>query len=312
MPSLGLGTWQSPPGAVEKAVDVAIDSGYRLIDTAFAYGNEAEIGAVLERKIAAGVVKRDEVFVTTKLWTPFHKRADVETCLRKSLAKLRLDYVDLYIIHLPCAMKKAADCDSFEFNENGRPVFDNVDLLETWQGMEDVFRMGLAKAIGLSNFNAAQVQRIYEHAVVKPHNLQVECHAYFPQRELHDLCRKLNISFTAYAPLGSPARKEAKTRIKFDWPDPGNLLEDPAVVAVASAHGKTPAQVLLRWLVQRGISVIPKSTTPERIHENFNIWDFHLSVAEMAGLSSLKIHQRLFMQDFVAGHPEDPLRDERH
>ena len=182
----------------------------------------------------------------------------------------------------------------FYFDANGQVVEEDVDHLETWKVMEKLYKSGKARAIGLSNFNEEQIQRICDHAEVSPHNLQVECHVLFPQNELYEFCKTKNITFTAYAPLGSPNRKIYLPDLH--WPE-GDVLHHPTVIEIAQRHNKTPAQVLLRQLIQRGISAIPKSVTPERILENINIFDFELDFDDITSLEGIGSHVRLFPID---------------
>jgi len=314
MPVFGLGTWLSQPGEVEAAVGVAIDAGYRLIDTAYVYGNETEIGNALQKAFKQGKLKRDQIFVTTKLYSAMHRPEHVRESLESSLKKLQLDYVDLFLMHIPCAFKRIPGTDRSEIGPNKIPVPDReIGILDTWKGMEAVCNAKLTRAIGLSNFNAEQVQRVFDHSTIKPANLQNECHLYFPQYEIHDLCKRLNISFTAYAPIGSPGRVVVgeQAPIKLTWPDHGVPMENPVVLELAKAHGKTPAHVLMRWLIQRGIAVIPKSVNAGRIIENAKVFDFKLTDEEMNKLKSVNINERFFLQDYVEGHPDDPFKDER-
>ncbi|VDD94926.1 unnamed protein product [Enterobius vermicularis] len=271
MPLVGLGTWLSEPDVVKNAVRHALDNGYRLIDTAELYKNEAEIGEALAEYLKDGKVKREEIFVTTKLWCTHFAPNEMEPALRESLKKLQLDYVDLYLAHMPGA-----------FN-----------------GMEELYKKGLTKAIGVSNFSAQQVERVVKAATVPVHNLQVECHLYFPQFELHETCKRHNISFTAYAPIGSPGRDKFRlpTGEAIPWKPAKNPMEDPLVTKMASEHQKTPAQILLRYLLQRDIAIIPKSVNEKRIKENFDIFDFKLSDDEMKELNTQEHHQRIFFQD---------------
>jgi len=309
-PMIGLGTWQSPPEQVVKAVESAIDCGYRHIDTAYAYQNESSIGEAVRKKIDEGVIKREDMFICTKLHVQFLSRAGVTEAIQKSLTALGLSYVDLYLIHGPIAVQR--DEKTLWPIVNGKlqnaPVTDHVD---TWKGMEDVYNAGLAKAIGLSNFNQRQIQRIYDSATVKPMNLQVECHAYFPQFELQEFCKDLGITFTAYAPIGSPGRMAGGSHFsKNDFPI---LLDDPKVKALADKYRKTPAQICLRWLTQRDIVAIPKSVTPERIKQNINIFDFSLNQGEMHTMSHLGVNVRTFTAEALGGfdHPEFPFEDIR-
>ncbi|KAH7723941.1 Protein C07D8.6 [Aphelenchoides avenae] len=302
MPIVGLGTWQSNPGEVEKAVTVALDAGYRQIDTAAVYANEEEIGKALSEYLASGKLKREDVFITTKAWCSHLRKGDLEEQLREQLKKLRTDYVDLYLAHMPVAFKK-------DMSEQDP----SVKVEDIWQALEDVYNKGLVKAIGVSNWNVSQMERALKIAKVPIHNNQVELHLHFAQFELHDFCRRHNISVTAYAPLGSPGRSNFKlpSGQKLTWPEGPEPLKNPLVVKLAEKYKKTPAQILLRHLIQRDICVIPKSINPERIHENFQVFDFELSKNEVDELNKAPQHGRLFLQDHIIGHPEDPFADER-
>jgi len=300
MPAIGLGTWQSKPGEIAVAVEAAIESGYRMIDTAFVYGNEKEIGETLAKLFKKGVVKREELFITTKLHMQYLHKEDVEPLLRKQLQLLQLDYVDLYLIHGPCGLKKV-EGKLFPFL-NGKVEADPVDHMETWGAMEEVYKKGLTKSIGLSNFGLSQIQRIHNESTVKPHNLQLECHAYWPQNELDELCKKLNILMTAYAPIGSPGSR-AGALLTAGQNDRPVLMEEEIVKSIAAKYNKSPSQVLLRWLIQRGINVIPKSITPSRIKENLNIFDFKLSDDDFQKLSNIPRRERLFDVKGFEDHP---------
>ncbi|CAJ0582660.1 unnamed protein product, partial [Mesorhabditis spiculigera] len=306
MPLLGYGTWQAKDETeLSAGLRAALDYGYRLIDTAYLYGNEHIIGNVLKEYFDAGKLKREDIFVTTKLPFTAHHPTDVDEVVTHQLKALQLDYVDLYLMHSPCPFKKQID--SFAAQAvDGQMVAEDVPHIDTWREFERLFKEGKLRAIGLSNFNDDQVKDLYEKAEIKPHNLQVEAHIYWPQYELADLCKKLHISFTAYAPIGSPGRKAA--RPDGNWPE-GDPLVEPVVQEIAKKHGKTPAQVLLRHLVQRGISAIPKSVRPDRIRENFDIFDFKLSSEEVHELEAIKTRVRLFVFDFGRGHRYFPHKD---
>jgi diketogulonate reductase-like aldo/keto reductase len=198
MPVMGLGTWLSKPDEVSNAVEVALKTGYRLIDTAYAYGNEKEIGETLKKVFAEGKIKREDVFITTKLHVQYMHYEDVIPMLKSQLESLQLSYVDLYLIHSSCAVKKV---EGVKFPlENGLVLADNVDYLETWKAMEEAYKLGLTKSIGLSNFSMKQIQRVYDNATIKPHNLQLACHAYWPQNELYELCKKIKNSYDCLRP----------------------------------------------------------------------------------------------------------------
>ncbi|RCN32339.1 oxidoreductase, aldo/keto reductase family protein [Ancylostoma caninum] len=302
MPLVGLGTWQSTPDEVKAAVKAAIETGYRLIDTAACYQNEGAIGEAIQELIQAGKIKREDLFITTKLWATHLHPDDTEPALRESLRLLKLDYVDLYLAHMPV-------CFNHEMTEQNR----SVTVLDVWRGLEGVYKKGLAKSIGVSNFSGEQIERIMKTATVPIHNLQVELHLYWPQHELHEVCKKHNISVTSYATLGSPGRVNFKlpSGAKLEWAPAPNDLEDPNVKKLAEKHKKTPAQILLRYVMDRNIAIIPKSVNPSRIVENFQVFDFSLSPEEIKELESTPHRQRLFLQDFMEGHPEDPFVSER-
>lgn len=272
VPIIGLGTWKSEPGQVQEAVKIAIDAGYRHIDCALIYENEDEVGNAIQEKISDGTVRREDLWITTKLWSTFHSQAKVVEGCQLSLKLLGLDYVDLYLMHWPFGYQEGGDY--FPRDDAGEIIHTDVDYLETWKGMEECVAKGLVRSIGVCNFNQQQMVRLIEAANVKPEVLQVECHPYLNQKDLLEFCKEHNIVMTAYSPLGSPDRPWAK-------PDEPVLLEDPAIKAIADAHGKTAAQVLLRYQIERGVIVIPKSVTKARIISNFNVFDFELTPEEM-------------------------------
>ncbi|ELU06173.1 hypothetical protein CAPTEDRAFT_162698 [Capitella teleta] len=286
MPILGLGTWKSKPGEVENAVKAAIDAGYRHLDCAWIYGNEQEVGAALKSKIDEGVVKREDLFITSKIWNTKHRFEDALTNIKQSLSNLGISYLDLSLIHWPTSMKHDGNCDKFPRDDQGNVQHTNVSYLETWKALEKAMDDGLVKAIGLSNFNSRQIGEIISNARIQPSVLQVEIHPYFTQEKLVHFCKERNIVVTAYSPLGSPDRP---------WAAPGEplLLEDPKLIEIAKKYSKSPAQVIIRWLMQRGIAVIPKSVTPSRIIENFNVRDFKLTADDMNVVSGFNRNHRL-------------------
>lgn len=284
VPIFGLGTWKSKPGEVTQAVKDAIDIGYRHIDGAHVYGNEKEVGAAIKAKIAEGVVKREDLFITSKLWNTFHRPNLVEPAIKRTLADLGLDYVDLYLIHWPHGFKEGGDL--FPTNAEGSLELSDVDYLDTWKAMEDVLAKGLTKNIGVSNFNSEQITRLLENATVKPVTNQVECHPYLAQKKLSDFCKERDILITAYSPLGSPDRPWAK-------PDDPKLLEDKKLIDLGKKYNKTPAQILIRYQVDRGHIVIPKSVTKSRIAQNMNIFDFKLSPEDIAYIDTFDCNGRI-------------------
>jgi len=273
IPIFGLGTWKSAAGEVNKTVQDAIDVGYRHIDCAMAYSNEHEVGAAIEAKIKQGVVKREDLFITSKLWNTYHRSDLVIKGCKKTLADLKLEYLDLFLVHWPMAFKE--DGDLFPKNDKDEIIFSDVDYLDTWKQMEELVRVGLVKTIGLSNFNSQQIQRVLDNCSIKPALLQVEIHPYWNQTKLVDWCKSKGIAVTAYSPFGSPDRPWATAN------DP-KLLDDPKLGELAKKYGKSPAQLVLRWLVQREIVTIPKTVNKNRLAENLNIFDFTLSDEDMA------------------------------
>jgi len=271
MPALGLGTWKSKPGEVKAAVEAAIDAGYQHIDGAYIYMNEKEIGETLKKKFSEGL-KREDLFITSKLWNTKHAASDVRPALEGTLKDLQLDYLDLYLIHSPIPFKSGDN--PFPRDECGNVITSNVHYKETWLEMEKAVDAGLVKSIGLSNFNIEQIDEICEMSRIKPAVLQCESHPYLTQKDLIAHCKKHNIVFTAYSPLGSPDRPWAT-------PDEPKLLDDPKFLAIAKKYNKSPAQLCIKWQVQRGVSVVPKSVTASRIKQNADIFDFELSTEDI-------------------------------
>ncbi|XP_032672316.1 aldo-keto reductase family 1 member B1-like [Odontomachus brunneus] len=284
VPAFGLGTWKSKPGEVTQAVQDAIDIGYRHIDCAYIYGNEKEIGAAIQAKIKENVVKREELFITSKLWNTFHRPDLVEPTIKRTLADLGLDYVDLYLIHWPVGFKEGDNL--FPKNADGTTTLSDVDYVDTWKAMEAVLSKGLAKNIGISNFNSEQITRLLENATVKPVTNQIECHPYLSQKELSNFCKEKGILVTAYSPLGSPDRPWAK-------PDDPKLLEDKTLSQIATKYSKTPAQILIRYQLERGHIVIPKSVTRSRILENSKVFDFELKPEDIAYIDTFNCNGRI-------------------
>ncbi|XP_034238033.1 1,5-anhydro-D-fructose reductase-like isoform X2 [Thrips palmi] len=299
MPIVGLGTSKvTDEREMEQTLDAALEAGYRHIDTATVYRNEHLIGKVLKRWLSEGKLKREDLFITTKLPLYAMRAADVPYFLNESLTKLQLDYVDMYLIHMPFAVKREAYSDG-RFDDNGTDP--TTDHLAIWKAMVAEKEAGRAKALGVSNFNETQIERIIKNSPVPPANLQVELHLYHQQKPLVAFCKKNNIAVTAYAPIGSPNAKR-------NLPD---LFSLPEVKAIAQKHNKTTAEVLLRHTVQRGIIVIPKSSNPKRISQNIDIFDFALDDNDVATLDALDkgIDGKLFNMKGFAGaenHPEYP------
>ncbi|GMS88835.1 hypothetical protein PENTCL1PPCAC_11010, partial [Pristionchus entomophagus] len=312
LPLFGLGTWTAMNAEeLRIALRVALDSGYRLIDTAEFYQNEHVIGEVLEEYFTAGKLRREEVFITTKL--PFNSMQpeEAEASIKKQLSSLRLSYIDLYLIHVPCPMKMSGTNAIMRNNlqknfTSGQFIHEDIEHIDTWRTLEKYYRSGQLRALGVSNFNASQIQSLFDKAEIKPANLQVELHIYWPQHELHELCEKLKMTLTAYAPIGSPGR--LTFRPNDNWPI-GSPMDDPVVEEMAKRYGKTPAEILLRHLIQRGISVIPKSTNPERVKQNIDIFDFELCTEDQKKLLGIQKRVRLFEFRYAAGNKHYPFDD---
>ncbi len=253
IPQLGFGVFQVPPDEVIEPVATALDAGYRLIDTAAAYENEEGVG----KAIADCGVARDELFITTKLWNGDQGYDTTLRAFDDSLAKLGLDTVDLYLIHWPLPKR---------------------DLyVDTWKALEKLYADGRARAIGVSNFTAHHLNRLRAETGIVPAVNQIELHPRWPQEELRAYHAEHQIITEAWSPIGQGQ----------------GLLDDPAIVGVAKAHDKSPAQVVLRWHMQHGIVAIPKSVTPSRIRENLEVFDFELSGEEMSILSGLQTTGRV-------------------
>ncbi|XP_014256014.1 aldose reductase-like isoform X1 [Cimex lectularius] len=300
IPTLGLGTWNALPGVVSQAVKDAIDIGYRHFDCAYIYGNEKEVGEGLRAKLEEGKVKREDLFVTTKLWNTFHKKELVEGALRTSLQNLALDYVDLYLIHWPMGFKEGGDLMP---KENEKLLYSDTPYTETWKAMEECVNKGLVRSIGLSNFNKRQIEDVLKVATIKPVTNQVECHPYLNQQALKDFCTSHGILLTAYSPLGSPQ-------------NPLNLenylivLNEPLLKQIGEKYGKTPGQVLIRYQIERGNVVIPKSVNKSRIQQNFDVFDFQLNKDDMDQLNDLNRKDgRLLVLAHIADHKYYPFND---
>jgi diketogulonate reductase-like aldo/keto reductase len=256
IPALGFGTSLSDNRKTREAVKAAVEVGFRHLDAAERYRNEAEVGAALKELFAAGTVRREDLFVTTKLWNNNHRPDRVKPALQASLDRLGLDAVDLYLVHTPFAFQPGDDQDPRD--AHGAVIYDEgLTLEETWSAMETLVDEGLSRSIGLSDIDADTTRRILDTARIKPAVVEVESHPYHPQWELHELCKTEGIVLLAFASLGHALEPR--------------LLDDPLITSIADRYGKTPAQVLLAWGIQRGSAVLTGSVTPSRIRENFDV-----------------------------------------
>ncbi|CAH2094520.1 unnamed protein product [Euphydryas editha] len=315
MPTLGLGTWQASPEVIESTVYKALELGYRHIDTAFNYNNEEAIGNAIIKWINTGKGSRRDLFITTKLPHVGNRASDVKKFLDLQLKRLQMDYVDLYLIHVPFGFHCDPQTLTPVVKNTGEYDLDmETDHISTWKEMEACQKEGRIHNLGLSNFNESQISKIIKTCTIRPQVLQVELHAYFQQLDLRKFCSEHDIVVTAYAPLGSPGAKEHFVN-KYNYspnvfPD---LLGHPEVNEIAKNHNKTPAQVLLRYLIQQKVVVIPKSTSEKRLKENADIYDFELTPAEVNRLKKLdkgesgRIFNFLFWKG-VENHPEYPFK----
>ena len=256
IPALGFGTLIPDPVATRNATKAALEAGFRLLDTAERYRTEKEVGEAMQEVFKEGKIKREDVFVVTKLWNTNHRPERVKPAFEASLKKLQLDFVDLYLIHTPFAFQPGDEQDPRD--ANGNVIYDQgVTLLDTWRALEGLVNEGKCKAIGLSDVSLEQAQDIFEAARIKPAVVHVESHPYLPEWDLLNYCKENGIVLQAFAALGHSSEPK--------------LLEDPVIVAIARRVNKTPAQVLLAWAIQRGTALLTTSKTPSRIQENFDV-----------------------------------------
>lgn len=274
MPPLGLGTWRSGTDDVYNAVLEALRCGYRHIDCAYIYKNEKEVGQALDYAFRYGIVSRDEIFVTSKLWNADHAPARVEAAINRSLSNLQLKYLDLYLIHWPVALTEGTD-----FPERADEFIDiqEVALADTWKAMAALKDKSLTRHIGVSNFNIPKINDLIAKTKLKPEVNQVEMHPYLQQKELVDFCHENKIIVTAYSPLGSGNIADKV----------GKIQDDSTIVSIAAKHNATPSQVILAWGIRRGVVVIPKSVNADRIKENIGTLNLKLSTAEMLEINAL-------------------------
>lgn len=290
MPKFGLGTWKSKPGEVYAAVREAIRIGYRHIDCAAIYMNEAEIGQALNDAFGEGDVKREELWITSKLWNNSHAEDQVLPALRKTLSDLQLEYLDLYLVHWPIAFKH--EVMGPQGAEDFIPLAEQP-LIATWRGMETAHAMGLAKHIGVSNFSIRKLKALIVEAKVRPEMNQIELHPLLAQNDMLAFCEAEGIHLTAYSPLGSFDRSAA---LKAE--DEPNLFEHPIITQIAAKNGVSEAQVLIRWAMTRGTAVIPKSVNAARLRQNFEAQHITLTDHDMLMLAHVDRHFRFIDGSF--------------
>ena len=294
IPSVGIGFWKVDKPATAEVVVEAIKAGYRHLDCACDYGNEKEVGDGIRQAISDGLCTREDLWVTSKLWNTYHRAEHVRPAVERSLTDLQLDYLDLHLIHFPIASKFVP------FEERYPPEWifdptaaepkielDNVSISETWGAMEDLVAAGLVRDIGVCNFGTSLLRDLLSYATIRPVVLQIEPHPFLTQEQLIRFCDEQAIAVTAFSPLG------ALSYFSLGMADAGeSVIESDVITAIAAKHGRTPAQVVLRWGVQRGTAIVPKTSRPERMVENISLFDFELSGEEMSAISDLDRHRR--------------------
>lgn len=306
MPIVGFGAWKVAKNVCADTIYNAIKSGYRLIDGAQDYGNEKECGEGVRRAIADGLVKREDIFITTKLWNTYHAKEHVEEMLRFSLKEWGLDYFDLFLIHFPIPLKYVDPKVRYPPDWYTDPIARTTELeasplIDTWAVLETCVDKGLCRNIGYANFNSGLVMESFTWAKkIKPSVLQIEHHPYLVQDQLTRFAQSKGLAITAYSSFGQISY------VELDNPRVNKavmLLENDVVLRIAKETKKTPAQVLLRWATQRNIAVIPKTSNPHRLAENLDCLSWDLSATQMKSLSRLDCNLRMN----EPGTPETPL-----
>lgn len=293
MPIVGFGCWKVNNDTAAEQIYNAIKAGYRLFDGAEDYGNEKEVGQGINRAIDEGLVKREELFITSKLWNNYHAPENVEKALNKTLEDLNLEYLDLFLIHFPIAFKfvpiEEKYPPGFYCGDGENFHYEDVPLLQTWKALEKLVDSGKIKSIGISNFSAAYILDLLRGATIPPAVLQIEHHPYLQQKNLIEFVQSKNIAVTGYSSFGPQSFLELNQNRALNTP---TLFEHDVIASISKTHNKTPAQVLLRWATQRNIAVIPKSNNKDRLSQNLNVTDFDLSEKELKQIAELDIGLR--------------------
>lgn len=293
-PLLGLGTWKIPQELLPRLVVEAVQAGYRHLDCACDYGNEAFAGEGLAAAFSQGLCRRDEVWITSKLWNTFHDPRHVRQACERSLRDLRLSELDLYLIHFPIALAYVPMHERYPpgwfFDPSAphpamKPV--QIPIADTWGAMVALRQAGLVKQIGVSNFPIALLRDLLAASPVRPAVLQVEMHPFLAQQRMLRFCREERIAVTAFSPFGA----DSYLPLQMARPDE-RLLDHPVITAIAAAHARTPAQILLRWAVQRGTAVIPKTQSTAHLRENIDLFAFELGADDMSRIDSMDRHRR--------------------
>lgn len=323
MPVFALGTWKAPPGVTGTAVETALKCGYRNIDTANDYGNEKEIGEAFQRCVKGGVLTREELFVQSKLWQTNHRPEHVQADIDQTLKDLQVDYLDMYMIHWPQACPSTGTQAAtrlngahaanhregvmFPLDDEGYYCADKeAHFTETWKALEKLVDQGLVRSIGVSNFNKRQVEEVVGMARHPVSLIQNETHVYLQAKDMVDLCRFRNICYQAFSPLGSGDTHYAQTAS----PTGSIPLNDPTMADMAKRYGKNPGQLMLRWALQRGTSIVAKTVSPERVVSNFDVWDWSISAEDMLSFDKLNVGWRHLLWREVSHHPNYPFKDE--
>ena len=293
-PAVGLGLWKMPKPNAPALVKEAVRAGYRHLDCACDYGNEAEVGEGLSAVIREGLCRREDLWVTSKLWNTYHEPKHVRAACERSLRDLKLDVLDLYLVHFPIALAYVPfdvryPPEWFHDPKAARPAMKpiNVPYADTWGAMEELQRAGLVKRIGVCNLNISLLRDLLAGCSIRPVVHQMEMHPYLAQPRQLRFCAQEKIAVTAFSPLGAPSYLPLGMAKNSE-----NVLTDPVITRIAAAHGRTPAQIALRWGVQRGCAVIPKTQTPARFVENLAVFDFALSAEAMAEIDALDRNRR--------------------
>jgi D-xylose reductase len=294
LPMVGLGLWKIERSKTGSTVEEAARVGYRHFDSAYDYGNEPESGEGLRNVLRSRICRREDLWITSKLWNTYHEPQHVRPALEQSLKHLRLDYLDLYLIHFPIALKFVPFDERYPAGWFADPNAPNphmepirVPIADTWGAMEELVQTGLVRNIGVCNFGVSLLRDLLPYAKIAPAVMQVETHPYLTQEKLLRFCRDEGIAVTAFSPLAAASYYSLGMAGEGE-----SALEEPAVQQAAKRHGKSPAQVLLRWGVERGTAVIPKTTRPERLRENLDIFDFDLSADEVNAIAALNRNRR--------------------
>lgn len=294
MPRVGLGLWKIAGDRTAGLVLDAIEAGYRHLDCAADYGNEAETGEGIRLALAAGHCRREDLWVTSKLWNTYHHPDHVRPACERTLSDLGVDYLDLYLVHFPISLRYVDFAERYPpewFFDPAvkRPVMEisPVPLSDTWGAMEELVEQGLVKRIGVCNYTSGLLHDLFAYARIRPVVLQVESHPYLTQEALLRLARQYGLAATAFSPLGAASYVELEMAADTD-----SVLTEPVVAGAAARLDRSPAQIVLRWALQRGTAVIPKTSRRERLRENLALFDFSLNEEEMAGISALNRNRR--------------------